>query len=304
MTPLAYCNQKMIPATELSLPVYDGGFMQGVTVAEQIRTFNGRLFRLDEHLDRFRDSLEMVGIEPLDLRAAAIALAEHNHALLAPGADLGLCIFATPGPYMTLANAAGEDAGPRYVMHTYQIPFHQWAEKFDRGQKLVVSKIRQVPQNCWPAALKCRSRMHYFLADREAREIDPSARALLLDQDGFVAEVSTANLLAYFDGEGIVSPPSDKILPGISVAVTIELARATGIPVVHRDITPEELNSANEIMLCSTSVCMLPVSSVNGSTIGRQVPGKVYLQLMEAWNDLVGLNVKQQALDFCNSQTE
>jgi branched-subunit amino acid aminotransferase/4-amino-4-deoxychorismate lyase len=274
--------------------------MQGVTVAEQIRTFNGRLFRLDEHLDRFQESLEIVGIESHDIREAAIGLASHNHALLEPGADLGLCIFATPGPYLTMATAAGEDAGPRLVMHTYAIPFHQWAEKFDTGQKLVVSQIRQVPQNCWPASLKCRSRMHYFLADREARKVDPNSRALLLDQDGFVAEASTANILAYFKGEGLVSPLQEKILPGISVAVTIDIAKAAGIPVVHRDITPDELKSADEIMLCSTSVCMLPVSSVNGSAIGRQMPGNVYLQLMDAWNDLVGLNVKQQALDFCN----
>ena len=82
--------------------------------------------------------------------------------------------------------------------------------------------------------------MHYFLADKQAREKELGARALLLDERGCVTEASTANILIYRRTEGIVSPPKEHILPGVTVAVLEELARQIGIP-----FTQEELTVAN-----------------------------------------------------------
>ena len=89
----------------MKVSVVDVGFVQGVTVAEQIRTFGGRLFRLEQHLARLQRSLEIVGVDPGmtadELRTTALELAAKNHALLTEGDDLGLSIFVTPGLYPT-----------------------------------------------------------------------------------------------------------------------------------------------------------------------------------------------------------
>ena len=212
--PVALLNGEFIPARELTVPVYDAGFMQGVTVSEQLRTFHGSLFRLDQHLERLNNSLTIVGLEHeveiARLAEWAVELVARNHPLLDQGDDLGLSLFVTPGPYATLAPAGAQ--GATIGMHTFPIPFHQWVNLYDQGQPLEVTDIRQVPAACWPTELKCRSRMHYYLADLHARRKDRGARALLLDASGYVNEASTANIVIYRRDEGLVSPPREKIL--------------------------------------------------------------------------------------------
>jgi branched-subunit amino acid aminotransferase/4-amino-4-deoxychorismate lyase len=299
MPELAYRNGQFIPSADLSLAIHDAGFVQGVTVAEQMRTFRGKLFRLEEHLQRLRNALDVVGIAGIELATLANAareLAENNHGLLDPADDLGLSLFVTPGPYPTFAPPG--PSGPTIGMHTYLIPFHLWADTYETGQKLVVSSVRQVPANCWPPELKCRSRMHYFLADREAQRRDAGARALLLDQDGFVTEASTANLVIFNEADGFVSPPREKILPGVSVAVLEELSKQLGVTFSHRDLTVGEVQSADEVILSSTSPCLLPATSLDGNTIGLGRGGETLQKALAAWSDLVGLDIVEQAQRF------
>lgn len=301
MEPLAYLNGHFIPASKLSIPVFDAGFVQGVTIAEQLRTFGGRLFRLEEHLRRLERSLHVVGIPDVDalgLASAAEELAERNHKLLAEGDDLGLCLFVTPGPYFAMAMDA--EIAPTVAMHTFPVPFQVWADKYANGQRLAVVDVRQVPGNCWPIELKCRSRMHYYLADRAARQADPSARALLLDQDGFVTEASTANVVIFRQDEGLVSPPQEKILPGVSVATLQDLATELGLQFRHRDLTVEDVRASDEVILTSTSPCLLPVSAIDGQSIGAQMPGNIFTQAIAAWSELVGIDITEQARRFAD----
>jgi len=305
----AYLNGQVIPASQASLQVYDAGFVLGVTVAEQVRTFAGRLFRLEQHLARLTRSLEIVGIDPgvtmLELEKAAIDLAERNHALLDEGDDLGLSIFVTPGPYSTMAAVAEQPdkAGPTVCMHTYPLPFHLWADKYDHGQSLVVSDVKQVPATCWPPELKCRSRMHYYLADNEARQVRPDARALLLDCDGCVLEASTANIIIYNRDEGIVSPPKEKILPGVSVGMVAELAANLGVPFLHRHVSVDDVFQADEVMLCSTSPCVWPVVNVDGRTIAYGRPDEMCTKLLAAWSNAVGVDIPAQASNFARGDS-
>jgi branched-subunit amino acid aminotransferase/4-amino-4-deoxychorismate lyase len=299
--PLAYLNGQLVPAQAAVIPVTDAGFVQGVTVAEQLRTFGGKLFRLDRHLQRLAHSLEIVGIDPpvplAELGRIAEDLAARNHRLLDPADDLGLSIFVTPGAYATFDTVAPR-SGPTVGIHTYPLPFHLWHDKYAGGQSLVVTDVVQVPSACWPAELKCRSRMHYYLADKKAREIEPGARALLLDQSGQVVEASTANVLIYSAKEGLVSPPREAILPGVSVAVLEELAAAMKIPFVHRRLEPADIAAAGEVMLGSTSPCVWPVTRFSGRPIGDGRCGPVVEALLKKWSQLVGLDIVAQAARF------
>jgi branched-chain amino acid aminotransferase len=184
---------------------------------------------------------------------------------------------------------------PTFGMHTYRLPFSLWADKYRVGQSLVTASVRQVPPACWPTDLKCRSRMHYYLADREAAAREPGARALLLDVDGRVCEASTANILAYRRSEGIISPPLDRILHGISLDVAFRLAAQLGIGITFRDLTADEVAEADEVMLSSTSPCLLPVSRLDGRPIGDGKPGEVFRSLIAAWSELVGVDIVGQA---------
>lgn len=298
--PKALLNGEFISASQAAVPVFDAGFVLGTTVTEQIRTFAGALFRCSQHLARLQRSLEIIrvdcGYSADQMLAWADELVAHNHGLLGEGDDLGLAIFVTPGPYPTLA--MGADSGPTLCMHTYPLPFALWAESYQQGESLVTPSVRQVSADCWPRELKCRSRMHYYLADREAREIDPRARALLLDDDGFITEATTASVICYNDATGLVSPPQEKILPGISVAVVRELAAELDIPWAHCDLTPQDVARADEVFLAGTTPCLLPVVRFNGQPTGNGTPGNLFSRLLALWSDRVGIDISAQARRF------
>jgi branched-subunit amino acid aminotransferase/4-amino-4-deoxychorismate lyase len=288
MTRLAYFNGEWRPDAGLAVPVEDPGFAMGVTITERLRTFGGRVWRQAEHARRLRRSAEVVGIAASvveELDAAVTEFVTLHEALRDPDDDWAIVAFATPG----------SGGVPTRCVHGFPLPFAGWAHQFADGVSVWLASARQTPDNCWPAELKCRSRMHYNLADLEAHRREPGARAILLDQDGYVGEASTANVAVYFRGEGIVAPRREKVLPGISVAVLNELAVAHAVPYTERDITWDEFRSADEAWLASTSVCLLPIVRCDGQPVGSGRPGPFYNQMLAAWSELVGLDVAGQA---------
>jgi branched-subunit amino acid aminotransferase/4-amino-4-deoxychorismate lyase len=143
--------------------------------------------------------------------------------------------------------------------------------------------------------------MHYFLADREAARVEPGARALLVEANGEVSETTTANVLAWIAGEGLVSPPRDLILPGISLAVTRRLAGGLGLPCSDRPLTVEELLAADEVLLTSTPYCILPATKINGQKIGDGQAGPIFRRLLKAWDERTGIDLVGQAVRSMNS---
>jgi branched-chain amino acid aminotransferase len=289
-----FLNGAWVPNSELHISVDDAGFLLGATVTERLRTFGGQVFRLDEHLDRLRNSLKIVGLNSEAISSqVATAVPEflrRNQALIEPGDDWSIIAFATPG-------SAGSEQ-PTVCVHGYPLPFASWASRYETGVPVIVSQIRQMPPNCLPPELKCRSRMHYYLADREAATQQPGARAILLDQDGYVAEATTANVVVFRNGEGFVSPPHDNILVGVSLGVVEELASRINVPFVTRRFTVDELCTADEALLTSTSICALPIIECNGHPLAAGKPGPTYRRLLSAWNDLIGLDIANQARHY------
>ena len=291
---VVYSNGNWIPSVELAVAVDDVGFLLGATITERLRTFGGRVFRLEEHLRRMRQSLKVVGLDgaaiTAELAAAVPEFVAKNAGQIAAEDDWSIVAFATPG-------VAGSGR-PTVCVHGWPLRFGEWVDFYERGLAAVVSDVRQVPDNCWPSELKCRSRMHYYLADLRAKAKRPDARAILLDQEGYVAESTTANVLVYREEEGLSSPPDDHILVGISLGVVHELAGKLGIPFMRRRIAPAGLYESDEVMLASTSVCLLPIVECDGTRIGEGRPGPVFQQLLAAWSEMVGVDIAGQARRF------
>jgi branched-chain amino acid aminotransferase len=292
----AYLNGNWIPASELSLAIDDVGFLVGATVTERLRTFRGQVYRLDDHLARLRSSLEIVGLSSdtisKEIGQGIVEFTRRNASLIDVEDDWGIGAFATPG-----VSGSGR---PTVCVYGAPLPFRQWASQFESGVPVVISSHRQVPVSCWPAELKCRSRMHYYLADREAAARQPGARAILLDQDGFVAESTAANVVVYRSQEGLISPPQEHILAGVSLGVLKELAAVLNIPFSMRSLSPDEFCGAEEAMLTSTSICILPIVACDGKPLGGGQPGPIYRRMLAAWSQSVGVNIAAQANKFAN----
>jgi branched-chain amino acid aminotransferase len=142
--------------------------------------------------------------------------------------------------------------------------------------------------------------MHYYLADRQARAQDSQATAVLLDESNCVSETPIANVVAYFADGGLISPPLEKILPGITLQVTEELARRAGLPFEYRDLHVEDLLSADEILLTSTPYGLLPATRINSQPVGKGEPGPIYQSLLRQWAEMVGFDLAEQASRFAN----
>ncbi|HTU21629.1 MAG TPA: aminotransferase class IV [Gemmataceae bacterium] len=182
---------------------------------------------------------------------------------------------------------------PTVCVHTFPLPFEMWAKKMLSGAHVVTPSIRQVPPQCYDPKMKCRSRMHYYLAEQEARLVDPEASALLLDLAGNVTETSAANFLIVERG-GIVSPTTVNTLTGVSRAMVHELAGKLGIPFVERDFQVYDVMNADEAFTTSTPYCLMPVTKINGVAIGNGEPGPMTRRLLAAWSAEVGLDIEKQ----------
>lgn len=294
--PVAYLSGRWLPAHEAAIPLHDAGFLFGATVVERLRTFRGHLFRLANHLVRLEHSLRIVGIEPdesiAELAECATELIAHNYALVAPECDLGLTILITPG---TPGAFNHEERRPLVCLHSDPLPFRNWAASYESGVTLATTDVKQIPVACWPPELKCRSRMHYYLADRAADRKHPGAKALLLNERDEVTETSIANVIAFRAGEGLVTPPKTEVLPGVTLSAVEELAADAGLRFGYRRLNLHDLRTADELLLTSTPWCILPAVSLDGQSIGAGIPGAIYQKLLAAFDHHVGMPIAQQA---------
>lgn len=296
--PVAWLNGALVPVADARLHVFDLGIVGGVSVAEMFRTFRHRLFRPDEHLQRLADSLALAGlrinIRHDELQARLEDVVRHNTGLISPDDDLGAIVFVTAGLNPTyVGRETAQAAGCSVGMHTFPLPYRQWATKYDDGVSLVVPSVHAMPVDVVDPRIKSRSRMHWHLADQAARQIEPGAMAILTDHAGNLTETAASNLIAVIDGQ-LVSPPVGTALEGVSLGVVAELAQQLGRPLQRRSLTPQELANASEAFLSSTPSCLLPVTRFQGQPLGTGQPGPVYRQLLSAWNDLVGLDICEQ----------
>lgn len=294
--PLAYLNGVFRPQAEAHLPLHDAGFVWGATITDLCRTFRHRLYRLADHLTRFRASCRLARVPLLVDDAALTDIAErltiHNSSLIREQEELALVLFATPGPIGYYLGETGQ--GPPVLgMHTFPLPFERYRKLFEQGAKLVVPPTRHLSAASLNPRIKQRSRLSWWIAEQEAHDIDPSAIALLLDTDGFVTETAAANLLIVKDGR-VQTPWRGRVLHGVSLKIAQELCGELGISFDEADVSLSDCLQADEAMLTNTAYCLAPVRSIHGKELA--CPGPIFERLLKGWNGRVGVDIRLQIL--------
>jgi branched-chain amino acid aminotransferase len=143
--------------------------------------------------------------------------------------------------------------------------------------------------------VKTHNYLNLVAADLEVRAQDPGAWAVLLDTRGNLAEGLGSNIFLVQD-RTLLTPREQTVLSGISRETVIALARDAGLAVVERDLDLYDAYNAQEIFLTSTSLCVCPVSSVNGAPTGDGIPGPVTRQITEAYCRYVDFDFVAQYL--------
>ena len=297
--PVVYLNDAFVPASRAHLNIYDLGIVLGATVTEMTRTFRHAPFRLEEHVRRLLRSCKYAGFE-LDLDHDGLVectrrLIESNSGLIGPEQDLGVVHFVTPGENRIYAGSAGGSARvePTLCIHSFPLPFSVWRPYFRLGAHVVTPSIRHVPPQCVDPKTKNRSRLHYWLADRQTQSVDPAATSLLLDLDGNLTECSGANFVLVED-DTIFTPTSRNILEGVSLVTLREMAPELGLGWVEKDLQPYDAVNADEAWLTSTPYCLAPCTRINDTPIGNGRPGPMFGRAMETWSRRVGMDILAQ----------
>lgn len=296
----AYFNGSWVPNSEIRIDPFDRGFLVGDVVFETERTFNGKVFRLREHIERLYRSLTYTRIdselsleEMLDISEEVVRRNEH---LRSDVGDFTVHQFVTRGKNGPRYRA--RDAGPPTVsVRVSPVSFGRYAGAYSSGVHGVISRVRSYSSESLDPKIKTYSRMHFNLAEMEVADIDPEGWPILTDLDGHLTEGTSYNVFLVTDG--VIRTPTDRaVLQGVSRGMVFDLAHQLDIPVVEEDLQPYDLYTSDEAFFTTTSPCVVPVTKADNRQIAEGKPGPITLQLLAAWSESAGLDIVDQALMY------
>ena len=300
-----WINGSTCDFSQLQLPVWDLGVVAGASMTEMARTFAHKPFRLAEHLQRLMSSCAEIGFKTPysagEILTAAEAVVRQNTSLISEESDLGIVMFVTAGANPTYLGAT-ELPGPTVVIHTFPLPFANWRTAVCDGVRLQIPQRRQIDSDSLPMHLKTRNRLHWWLADRDAEAIETGSRALLLDNNDFVTETSTACFFGVLNDE--IVTPRQNVLNSMSRRMVEEAAAEAGVPFRATDISLEDVSNMSEAFLSSTPVGILPVKSVADRKFDVSGDSKLMQQLRAYWKQQTGTDPIQQILDLSGEIAE
>ena len=294
---ISYFNGEFVPDEECTIHIANKAFMRGDTVYDVSRTFNGKVHRLDEHLDRLYRSMKFARIDPgltmNEMDARTNEVIDRNEHLRRPGGDMMVWHTVVRGYADSYGTVAGS-APSKVCISVIPINFKPYAHEYETGGHVVFPRTRSFSPESLEPKLKHYSRMNFSLADMEATDVDPGAYAVLLDLDGNLTENTGGNFFIVTDG--VLRTPTDRaILQGVARLDVLELADKLGIPTSEEDLQPYDAYTADEAFLANTVYCVLPVSVIDKRPVEGEIPGPISQRLLAAWSETVGLDIVDQA---------
>lgn len=265
-----FLNGEFLAAENAQVSVLDRGFLLGDGVYEVIPVYNALPFRLKEHLQRLQRSLNGVRMaNPYSDEKWADIIAQ----LVKQNGDGDQAVYLQ----VTRGVAPRDHVFPEgveptaFVMTNPIKPLPEWFKK--EGIKAITVKDIRWAQ----CDIKAITLLPNSLLRQQAQ--DAGAQEALLIRDGYMTEGSASNSYAVIDGVIFTAPKDEKVLPGITRDLVLELADAAGIPYREEAVTAEQLKSAEEIWISSSTRELLPVTSLDGQPVGSGKPGPLWQQL-------------------------
>jgi D-alanine transaminase len=279
MPELAYINGNIMEIGSAVVPIEDRGYQFGDAVYEFIASYNGRMFFMEEHLDRLMRSMQGLAFPPLDRGDIKSAVLELFEKAGIPRAGLyiqisrGVSVRNHPFP---------EDAPVQFVMTIRPVGEKPKALREKGASAITVEDIR------WGRCdLKTVQLLPNVLAKQKAVEAGVFD-AIFVTPEGVVREATSSNLAIVKNGALITHPLTPNILPGITRIVVLALCKELSIPVEERFFTTDALYGADEAFLTGTVTEVLPIVTVDGKSIGDGLVGPVTRRLFAALRERAG----------------
>ena len=278
MDGLVYVSGEFRPAAQAAINVFDHGLLYGDGIFEGIRAYNGRVFKLERHIDRLFDSAKATRLtiphSPTEV-CEIVAEACRRNAI----ADGYIRLVVTRGP-----GDFGIDPRrcPRPELIVIVQPTITIYQSAARGIRLVSSAFRRNAPDALSPAIKSLNYLNNVMARMEANDRGAD-EALMLDGQGFVTEATVDNIFIATRQGGLLTPPTATTLKGVTRETVIEVADSLGIDVAERPFTLFDVWTAREVFICGTGVEVVPVVSVDERTIGDGSVGPLTQRIVAAY---------------------
>lgn len=270
-----YLNGKYLPAADASISIFDRGFIFGDGVYEVIPVYGGRLFRLQQHLDRLRYSLGEIRL-PAPLSDKAVSLI-FERLLNGRIDDASIYLQITRG-CAPRNHAFPENITPTVLAYVQDLDYPNQAYR-EAGIHAV-----SFPDQRWQRCdIKSVSLLANVLARQFAHEHD-AAEAVLF-RDCKLTEGAASTLFVVHNGQLLTPSSGHSILPGITRDLVLELACNHGLQCQQTDISEKQVKQADELWLSSSTKEILPIVKLDGNPVGEGKPGPHYHQIIKLYDE-------------------
>lgn len=279
---IIYADGEFVPEEKAVVSIFDHGLLYGDGIFEGIRAYHGRVFKLDEHIERLYDSARSIMLNipltPEEMTEVVLETMRRNglrdgyiRLLVTRGkGDLGLDPKNCPKASVFCIGAS---------IQLYP------EELYEKGLEVVTVPTRRNLNEALSPRIKSLNYLNNILAKMEAARAG-TMEAIMLNNEGYVAEATGDNIFIVKKGVLITPPSHVGILEGVTRNTVMDLAREQGIPVEERLFTRYDVYVADECFLTGSAAELIPVIKVDGRTIGDGVPGSMTRKLILLFREL------------------
>lgn len=281
-TKFIFLNGKIIPETNGNISSGDRGFLYGDGIYETLRSYNGKPFKLAEHLERMRHSAKQLRLS-----------FEYTNEDIGEWVDELIKKNYNKDAYIRITLSRGRGGGrlqmddnidPTILIQVK--PFIPYESKlYGKGMSLIVSNYRR-STSCPIAIHKSINLLKSILLKEEANK-KAAHETIILNTDGYVAECVVSNIFFVNNGSVITPSLDTNILPGITRRTVLDICKDSSIPAGEEFFNVETLLNADEVFITNSLMEIMPVSRINDYKIGKAIQGRITHQLISAYKRLI-----------------
>ncbi|MCF7687294.1 MAG: branched-chain-amino-acid transaminase [Cephaloticoccus sp.] len=274
-----YLDGKFVDPADAKISVFDHGLLYGDGVFEGIRLYGGNVFRLEEHLERLEYSAKAIMLDlPLTRKEFSDITCETCRQNGLTDGYIRLVVTRGVGD---LGLAPWSCAKPSVFVIASKITLYP-KEHYDNGLAIVTVPTRRINPAALPPAVKSLNYLNNILAKIEAKQ-SGALEAIMLNDQGFVAECTADNIFIVHKGELITPSSSQGALKGITRDTVFAIAKELNIPVREANMTRYDIWTADECFITGSAAEVVPVVKLDGRVIGSGKPGHSTLQILESF---------------------
>lgn len=278
-----FLDGSFVPAAEAKISVFDHGLLYGDGIFEGIRLYDGCVFKLEEHLERLEFSAKALMLTlPMSRQEISDAVCETCRQNNLRDGYIRLVVTRGVGN-LGLSPDSCRKASIFIIADKIQLYPKEYYEK---GLKIVTVPTRRLGPAALSPAIKSLNYLNNIFARIEA-SMAGASEAVILNQEGYVAECSGDNIFIFSKGKLYTPPASSGALKGITREVVIEIAAEFDIPLIETNLTRYDLWIAEECFLTGTAAEVVPVAMIDGRPVGDGKPGPVTARFLDAFHERV-----------------